>query len=118
MELERSYQAYPIRKRKVIHYPDMLNGPGVPDAMRQMAREIGNYSMLIAPMLWEGKGIGTIHVTRYPPVPFTEKEEALLRTFADQAVIAIQNAKLFKDTQDAREQAEIAKGEAEAANQH
>ncbi len=99
--LAQSYQAYPIRKRQVVHYPDMLNGPKVPEGMRQMARDMANYSMLIAPMLWEGRGIGTIHVSRIPPTPFTEKESGLLRTFADQAVIAIQNARLFNETQEA-----------------
>ncbi len=104
LPLAQSYQSYPIRKREVVHYPDMLNGPRVPQAMRQIARDVGNYSMLIAPMLWEGKGIGTIHVTRIPPTPFADKEAALLRTFADQAVIAIQNARLFNETQEALEQ--------------
>ena len=106
--LAQAYQGYPIRKRKLVHYPDMINGPGVPEAMRQMGRDVGNFSMLIAPMLWEGKGIGTIHVTRFPPAPFTDKEFGLLRTFADQAVIAIQNARLFKQAQEARAAAETA----------
>jgi GAF domain-containing protein/CheY-like chemotaxis protein len=101
--LAESYQGYPIRKREVVHYPDMINGPRVPEGMRQMGRDVGNFSMLIAPMLWEGKGIGTIHVTRFPPVPFNEKEFSLLRTFADQAVIAIQNARLFNETKEALE---------------
>ncbi len=102
--LEQSYQAYPIRKREVVHYPDMIHGPGVPESMRQMGRDVGNFSMLIAPMLWEGRGIGTIHVARFPPVPFNQKEFGLLRTFADQAVIAIQNARLFNETQEALQQ--------------
>ncbi|MDE2298114.1 MAG: GAF domain-containing protein, partial [Burkholderiales bacterium] len=101
--LTQSYQNYPIRKRQLVHYPDMVHGPGVPESMRQMGRDVGNFSMLIAPMLWEGKGIGTIHVTRLPPMPFTEKEFGLLRTFADQAVIAIQNARLFNETREALE---------------
>ena len=101
--LAQSYQSYPIRKREVVHYPDIVNGPKVPEGMRQMGRDVGNFSMLIAPMLWEGKGIGTIHVARFPPAPFTEKEFALLRTFADQAVIAIQNARLFNETREALE---------------
>jgi len=71
--------------------------------MRQMARDVGNFSMLIAPMLWEDRGIGTIHVGRHPPRPFTDKEHSLLRTFADQAVIAIQNARLFNETKEALE---------------
>ncbi|HEY0425358.1 MAG TPA: GAF domain-containing protein, partial [Rhodopila sp.] len=101
--LEQSYQSYPLRKKRVVHYPDMANGPGVPQAMRDFAKRIGNVSMLIAPMLWEGKGIGTIHVVRHPPVPFTDKDAALLKSFADQAVIAIQNARLFNETKEALE---------------
>ncbi len=106
--LAQAYQSYPIRKRRVVHYPDMLDGPGVPEAMRQMGRDVGNFSMLIAPMLWEGRGIGTVHVVRQPPKPFSQKEHALLATFADQAVIAIQNARLFRQAQDARAAAEAA----------
>ncbi|HEY8709778.1 MAG TPA: GAF domain-containing protein, partial [Burkholderiaceae bacterium] len=102
--LKQSYQSYPIRKRQLVHYPDMINGPDVPESMRQMGRDFGNFSMLIAPMLWEGQGIGTIHVVRIPPSPFSDKEHALLKTFADQAVIAIQNARLFNETQEALEQ--------------
>jgi len=101
--LSQSYQAYPMRRRRVVHYPDMANGPKVPEAMRQFAREVGNISMLIAPMLWEDQAIGTLHVVRQPPKPFTEKEQALLKTFADQAVIAIQNARLFNETKEALE---------------
>ena len=106
--LEQAYQSYPIRKRCVVHYPDMINGPGVPEAMRQMGRDVGNFSQLIAPMLWEGQGIGTIHVVRLPPKPFSEKEHSLLASFCDQAVIAIQNARLFNEAQHARAQAEAA----------
>ena len=50
-------------------------------------------------MLWEGRGIGSIFVGRSTVGEFSEKEIALLKTFADQAVIAIQNARLFKELQ-------------------
>ena len=102
--VDLSYQGYAIRKRRVVHYPDMLNGPNVPDVMRQSARDMGNYSMLIAPMLWEGRAIGTLHVVRWPPKPYTDKEWKLLQTFADQAVIAIRHARLFNETKEALEQ--------------
>ena len=102
--VDRSYQGYAIRKRRVVHYPDMLNGANVPEVMRQSARDMGNYSMLIAPMLWEGRAIGTVHVVRWPPKPYTEKESNLLQTFADQAVIAIRHARLFNETKEALEQ--------------
>ena len=55
-------------------------------------------------MLWQDRGVGAVCVMRFPPVPFTDKEIALLETFADQAVIAIQNARMFNDTKEALEQ--------------
>jgi signal transduction histidine kinase len=106
--LNDSYQAYCLRERRVVHYPDMAHGANIPENMRATARREGNFSMLIAPMLWEGKGIGTIHVTRMPPLPYSERDISLLKTFADQAVIAIQNARLFKQAQEARAAAESA----------
>ena len=101
--LAQSYQAYPIRKQRVMHYPDIIDGPGVPESMRQIGRDVGNFSMLIAPMLREQRGIGTIHLVRRPPKPFSDKEFTLLESFASQAVIAIQNAQLFRETQEALE---------------
>ena len=55
-------------------------------------------------MLWEDRGLGSILVVRSPPKPFSEREQALLQSFADQAAIAIQNARLFRETQEALEQ--------------
>jgi signal transduction histidine kinase len=98
-----------IQSGEVQHYPDVLHGPGVPDPARASARLIGtNYALMMAPMLWEGRGIGVINVARAPPRPFRAQELALLKTFADQAVIAIQNARLFNETQEARASAEAA----------
>ena len=54
-------------------------------------------------MLWEDRGVGSLAVLRQPPKPFTDKELALLKTFGDQAVIAIQNARMFNETQEALE---------------
>jgi signal transduction histidine kinase len=49
-----------------------------------------------------------VHIARQPPRPFSDKESALLANFADQAVIAVQNARLFREAQDARAAAEAA----------
>ncbi|MEO7852516.1 MAG: GAF domain-containing protein, partial [Rubrivivax sp.] len=106
--VEQGYQGYAIRKRRVIHYPDMAHGAGVPKGMSAITRDLPNFSMLIAPMLWKDQGIGTIHLVRQPPKPFSQKEHELLAAFADQAVIAIQNAKLFKQAQEAKAAAEAA----------
>jgi signal transduction histidine kinase len=65
-------------------------------------------SLIGAPMMWEGKGIGAIFVGRDYAGPFSEKEIALLKTFADQAVIAIQNARLFREIGDKSRQLEVA----------
>jgi signal transduction histidine kinase/DNA-binding response OmpR family regulator len=75
---------------------------------RDTCGKVGNFAAAWVPMLWEDRGIGSIMVVRQPPRPFTDKEQALLKTFADQAVIAIQNARLFREAQKARAQAEAA----------
>jgi GAF domain-containing protein len=71
--------------------------------MRRVAELMGDYSVVMTPLVWEGQGIGIISAARAPNAVFTEKELALLRTFADQAVIAIENARLFNETQEALE---------------
>ena len=97
----KSMQGLAIRLGKVLHYPDALHGERVPWGLREIAERRGNYSVAVAPMIWQGRGIGGIHVTRRPPVGFSEQEVALLETFANQAAIAIQNAKLFGETREA-----------------
>jgi signal transduction histidine kinase len=94
----------------VKHYPDS-EAPGTPSGVRDGCRVSGMRSLLFAPMLYEGSGIGAIWVGRSSVSQFTDKQIALLKTFADQAVIAIQNAKLFREIQEKSRQLEI-------ANQH
>jgi GAF domain-containing protein len=102
--VRESVHGYVIHKRQVIHFPDVLHGAGVPEGLRRSAEIHGNYSVLYAPMFWEGRGIGALAVNRFPPSPFTERDIGLIKTFADQAVVAIQNAQLFRDTNEALEQ--------------
>jgi signal transduction histidine kinase len=97
--LEGTASEQAIRERRVVHFGDVLADPGVPAPLLRIARAAGNFSIAFAPMLWEGRGVGVIQVSRDPPAPFSDKELSLLKTFADQAVIAIQNARLFNEIQ-------------------
>ncbi|MEO8653839.1 MAG: GAF domain-containing protein, partial [Ramlibacter sp.] len=102
--LEDTMSAVAMRERRPVHTPDAAAVPDPPSSARDILQHIGNHSTAIMPMLWEGRGIGTLMVLRQPPKPFSEKELALLKTFADQAVIAIQNARLFNETKEALDQ--------------
>ena len=106
--IEQTMTSRAIDERRTIHVPDTAAMTDAPPAVRDVVEIIGNCSIAWAPMLWEDRGVGSFVVLRQPPKPFSVKELALLKTFADQAVIAIQNARLFKQTQQARAAAEAA----------
>ena len=89
-----------LNEKKAIHIPDAQEIPTyrAPIALAQ-AR-----TMLIVPLLREETGIGTITIWRDFVEPFTERQIQLLETFADQAVIAIENVRLFKELEDRNRQ--------------
>ncbi len=94
-----------ILRGQPLHFVDTL-ATDVHWTVRSVAEklQIGPYSQVLAPMTWEGQAVGFLYVIRKPPTGFSSKEIALLETFAHQAVIAIQNARLFNETKEALEQ--------------
>ncbi len=97
-----------LQNGEVVVYADVLHGPDTPPREREIARRAGNFSLMVAPLQWQGRLIGALGVSRRALGGFRSQERALLKTFADQAVIAIQNARLFKEAQEARAAAESA----------
>ena len=106
--LAGTFSEMAIRHGRVLHRPSLVDATDVPGYLREMAHRIGDFSLATAPMMWEGRGIGTINIACFPPRAFSDGELGLLRTFADQAVIAIQNSRLFRQAQEARAAAEAA----------
>jgi GAF domain-containing protein len=88
-----------MRERRTHHIPDLAAEPDLSPTVRERAERLGSASLLYAPMLSEDRGLGSILVVRSPPKPFSEREKALLQSFADQAAIAIQNARMFEEVQ-------------------
>jgi two-component system NtrC family sensor kinase len=92
-------------ENRQIHVPDiedpaaMARWPGLAPA-----RAAGTRTMSGTPLRREGRAIGTLIVHRDRPEPFTDEELALQQSFADQAVIAIENTRLFNETREALEQ--------------
>ncbi|MEP6969226.1 MAG: GAF domain-containing protein, partial [Betaproteobacteria bacterium] len=86
-----------IDARRALDFPDALAPEDVPGSVRRGAQLMGGRSAVFAPLMWEDRGIGSIFVCRDKVMPFAEREIALLKAFADQAVIAIQNARVFNE---------------------
>jgi signal transduction histidine kinase len=91
---------------KPIHVPDVLADPEYQVAGYQQA--LGYRTLLGVPLLREGTAIGIFALARNQVNPFTDKQIELVATFADQAVIAIENVRLFDEIQDKSRQLEEA----------
>ena len=86
-----------ILERRVVHIPDILADPEYRWAKEHHGEEEMHRTILAVPMLREDKIVGVIIIRRTRVEPFTEKQIALVSSFATQAVIAIENARLLNE---------------------
>jgi len=98
-DIERAPSARAIHERRTLVLTDTAS-PETPEFSGKVQAATGFRSMTFVPLLRDGDGIGTIILTRREPEQrLTDKQIALVETFADQAVIAIENARLFEEVQ-------------------
>ena len=95
-----------ILTRSVVHISDVREDPDY--VLLGLAETNKFRSILSVPMLRDGNPIGAITVAAPRAVPFPDKQVEVLKTFADQAVIAVENTRLFNEIQDKTHQLEVA----------
>jgi signal transduction histidine kinase/HAMP domain-containing protein/predicted transcriptional regulator with HTH domain len=97
-----------VLEHKTIHVHDILAEATEYPLGAEISKQSGHRTMLVTPLYREGQPFGTILLRRKEVRPFTEREIALLKTFGDQAAIAIENVRLFREIQDKSAQLEVA----------
>ena len=98
-----SMNATAFVESRVLHSTDIQADANRYPAGAAHGRKYGWRASLAAPLVREGSSIGTIALRRFDARPFTAQQIDLLRTFADQAVIAIENVRLFNETKESLE---------------
>jgi GAF domain-containing protein/anti-sigma regulatory factor (Ser/Thr protein kinase) len=87
-------------ERRIVHVSDLLSDRSFSPEPLEVYQKENMRTSLAVPMLREGKLVGVINAWRREVRPFTDKQVALVQTFADQAVIAIENVRLFRELQE------------------
>ncbi|MBI4611443.1 MAG: GAF domain-containing protein [Candidatus Rokubacteria bacterium] len=101
----RSVSGRAVVDKQTIHVHDLAAEVDTEyPEVKDLQRRLGHHTVLVSPLLREGTPIGVIVIRRLEVHPFTDKQIALLKTFANQAVIAIENVRLFNETKEALEQ--------------
>jgi signal transduction histidine kinase len=86
-----------VREARTLHVHDLIAVEAEFPGAREGGVAVGVRTALGVPLLKDGKPLGIIHIRRLKVQPFTEQQVRLVETFADQAVIAIENVRLFRE---------------------
>ena len=89
-----------VLDRKTIHIADLQAETNQYPEGSDVARRLGHRTIVTVPLMSAGEAIGAIGIRRAEVRPFTDRQIDLLKTFADQAVIAIENTRLFEEVQE------------------
>lgn len=92
-----------ILERRVVHVHDILTEPAYPYSSVQQA--LGYRTIVVVPFYRQQEPIGAIAIYRQEVAPFSETQIALVQTFANQAVIAIENVRMFNEIRERRKAA-------------
>jgi signal transduction histidine kinase len=95
-------------ERRTVHVANILADPEYTGFKIRAEEETRYRTILAVPMLREGSLVGVITIRRTDIAPFSDKQIELVTTFADQAVIAIENVRLFQEIQNKNRQLEVA----------
>jgi GAF domain-containing protein len=93
---------------QVRKYTPVVGNPAVPRGTAELGQRFGFNSVMVAPMMWKGEAIGAILTARRQALPFDDKQAALIQSFADQAVIAIENVRLFTELESRNRELRVA----------
>jgi signal transduction histidine kinase/putative methionine-R-sulfoxide reductase with GAF domain len=109
-----------VLDRQTIHLPDPQSESDEYPESSEIARRLGYHTMLAVPLVGTGEAVGAITLRRSESEvrPFTDRQIELLQTFADQAVIAIENARLFAEVQSRTRELAKTVEDLEIASQH
>jgi GAF domain-containing protein len=104
-------------ERRTVHVADLLSEPAFSPEPRALYEKENVRTVLSVPMLREDKLVGVITTWRREVRPFSDKQVALVKTFADQAVIAIENVRLFQEIQERTRELQLSLEEVRALSE-
>jgi hypothetical protein len=94
---DKSLSGLAMLSKEPFQFTPVVDNPAVPSFGRQTARDYGYNSVIFTPMIRGDQVVGAIGTGHREPKPFSDKQVTLLKAFADQAVIAIENARVLNE---------------------